>query len=72
MTFPQKHLAREEAAKDVVQQLECLLAPLQPQRGTVATVMVDIYTFLQTKYIYIYGSCNSDHYGYRPHSMHGF
>ena len=43
VTFPQKHLAREEAAKDAVQQLECLLAPLQPQRGTVATVMVDVF-----------------------------
>ena len=37
VTFPQKQLAREEAAKSAVQQLESLLPkpiPLQPQRGT--------------------------------------
>ena len=36
VTFPQKQLAREEAAKSAVQQLESLLpkpVPLQPQRG---------------------------------------
>ena len=36
-TFPQKQLAREEAAKSAVQQLESLLpkpTPLQAQRGT--------------------------------------
>ena len=34
--FPQKQLAREEAAKSAVQQLECLLpkpVPHQPQKG---------------------------------------
>ena len=45
VTFPQKQLAREEAAKSAVQQLESLLpkpVPLQPQRGTVTTVMIDV------------------------------
>ena len=43
VTFPQKQLAREEAAKSAVQQLESLLPkpiPLQRQRGTVTTVMI--------------------------------
>ena len=42
VTFPQRHLAREVAAKDAVQQLESLRSPLQLQRGTVTTIMVDI------------------------------
>ena len=43
VTFLQKQLAREEAAKSAVQQLESLLPkpiPLQRQRGTVTTVMI--------------------------------